>query len=82
VPGSRQWRLLSVPGIAADLIAEPTGSQPPGLDRRPAQLTHQLRQASAGTRVPATLRNLKDVEKRLRTDALDVVVADLAPDPL
>src|SRR6266536_2763053 len=79
---SGQWRpsLISCP--PSDLIPEPAQRQATGFDGRPAQLAHHLCQTTTSTCCPATLGHLQDVEQRLCTDPLNIVIPDFAADAL
>jgi hypothetical protein len=47
----------------------------------PAQLGHDFRQPARGASTAAALRDFQDVEYGLRANAVNAVVADLAPQP-
>jgi hypothetical protein len=70
-----------VPSVAANLLEISATRQAPHANGRPPELAHQLCQSPARASTAAALRDLKNVKKQLRGNALDSVVANLTVQP-
>ena len=68
--------LPSITAITPNLLQISTAREPADPYSCPAELGHQLRQAPTRAGSSAALRNFKDIEQQLRSNALDAIVAD------
>ena len=73
--------LPSITAITSNLLQISTPREPSDPNGHPPELGHQLRQPTARTGASTALRNLKNIEQKLRGNALDAVIADFTMHP-
>jgi hypothetical protein len=62
--------------VTAHLLQIASASEAPHPHSRPPQVRHQFCQAPTGAGPATALRNLKDIEQKLCSNALNAIVAD------
>jgi hypothetical protein len=74
--------LLRFSATSAYIFNVTTARQVSNSHRSPAQISHDLRQATASSRSSIALTDLEIIEQRLRGDSLDAIIADFATQAL